>query len=134
MLYRLDELAALACDLGMDARRVSANRVDVALDDATLVFLNYPDDDDTLVAFEGTSWHAHGVMHFVTRSGSRIACDELEILVGLSVGELLVASQYMLGKLADRWLAHRDEPVDVRYIAAGEEIRVARLSGARRGV
>jgi len=127
--YRLDEVAELATELGLAARRVDANRLDVHLrEDMVLAFYNLVDENDTLVGFDSTPWHAHGIVQFMTGENTYIECDELDILVGLGSGDLLVVSRYRDGELADRWLAHKDEPLDVTYIEAGEEMRVMRLA------
>ncbi len=131
MTYRLQELAKLAQELGFDAQRVDEDRVDVSVD-AVLVFCNL-DEDDSLVGFEGTPWHAHGAVQFMTGENGHAECDELDILVGLGSGELVVVSQYLRGVLADRWLAHKDEPLSLRYIQAGEELRVYRADVGKAG-
>ena len=64
----------------------------------------------------------------MTGKNSWIELDELEILIALRSGELVVVSQFVHGTLRDRWLAHRDEPLDVRYVEPGEELRVRRLA------
>lgn len=92
MHYRLDELAAVAAELGFDARRVDTNRLDVLLDEAVLTFCNLSEDADSAVGFDGTPWH------------------------------------FVHGMLRDRWLAHRDEPLNLRYIEPGEELRVRRVA------
>jgi hypothetical protein len=127
-LYRLDELAKLAAELGLDVQRVDAASLDVHLrSDIVLIFWNLLDENDTLVGFEGTPWHSHGTVQFCTGANRYIECDELEILVGLGSGELLVVSQYRNAELVDRWIVHKNEPLDVASIEAGEELRVYRL-------
>ena len=130
MHYRLDELTALAAELGFDAKRVDRDRLDVMIDDVVLAFCNLSEDADSLVGFDGTPWHSHDLVQFMTGENSWIECDELEILIGLRSGELVVVSQFVDGVLRDRWLAHRDEPLDLRYIEPGEELRVGRMRSA----
>lgn len=127
--YRLDELAKLASEQGLEWRRVDDNRLDVTVaTDAVLAFCNLVDEDDTLVGFDGTPWHSHGIVQFMTGASTYIECDELDILIGLASGDLIVVTQYLHGELKDRWIAHKDEPLDLQYIEAGEELRVVRLS------
>lgn len=128
MRYRLDELAGLAAELGFEARRVDINRLDIVVNDAVLAFCNLIKDADSLVGFDGTPWHSHDLVQFMTGKNSWIECDELEILIGLRSGELVVVTQFVDGVLRDRWLAHRDEPLDLRYIEPGEELRARRLA------
>jgi len=128
-LYRLDELAKLASEQGLEWRRVDDNRLDVTMaTDAVRAFCYLVDENDTLVGFDGTPWHSHGVVQFMTGASSYIECDELDILIGLASGNLVIVTQYLHGELKDRWIAHKDEPFDLQYIEAGEELRVARLS------
>jgi hypothetical protein len=128
--YRLDELERLCAELGLACRRIDAARLDVIVHtDCHLAFCNLPD-GDTLVGFEGTPWHAHGSMHFGTGDANFVVCDELEILVGLSVGDLIVVSQYVSGALRDRWITHKLDEVDFKYIRPGEELRFYRLAPA----
>jgi hypothetical protein len=130
--YRLDELAKLAAELGLESRRVDANRLGVCLTaDCILDFWNLVDPEDTLVGFDGTPWHSHGVVPFTTGPATYVECDELDILVGLGCGELVVVSRYSQGQLVDRWLAHKQEPLDLEYMEAGEELRVYRLGADR---
>jgi hypothetical protein len=129
--YRLGELAKLAAELSLESRRVDSNRLDVRLAvDCVLTFCNLVDEGDTLVGFDGTPWHSHGLVQFTTGSATYIECDEFDILVGLGSGELIVVSQYLKGELVDRWIAHRDEPFDLKYIEAGEELRIYRLGAS----
>lgn len=126
--YRLDELAKLASEQGLECRRVDDNRLDVMLaSDVVLAFFNLVDENDTLVGFDGTPWHSHGAVQFMTGASTYIECDELDILVGLFSGELVIVSQYLHGELKDRWLAHKDEPLDLQHIEPGEELRAFRL-------
>jgi len=128
MAYRLDELARLASESGLVSERVDANRLDVVLfEGCRLAFCNLVAEDDTLVGFEGTPWHSHGVLTFMVGSGHYIECDELEILIGLCSGELLVVGQFVDGVLRDRWICHRKEPLIIEYLSAAEELRVLRL-------
>lgn len=130
MTYRLDELAKLASEMGLESSRVDAHRLDVRLaPDSVLSFSNLVDENDTLVGFDGTPWHSHGIVQFMTGGSTYVECDELDILSGLGNGALVIVSQFLRGELKDRWLAHKDEPLDLRYMEAGEELRVARLAG-----
>lgn len=128
-MYRLEELEQLSRELDLESRRVDANRLDVHLyDGCVLAFCNLVDEDDTLVRFDGTPWHVHGTVLFNTGGRAYTECDELDILVGLGRGELLVLSRHKNGELADRWIVHKDEPLDVKYVEPGEELRVYRLT------
>ncbi len=133
MAYRLDELARLAAELGFGCTRPDPSRVDVRLTpDTVICFLNligeeHVEGDHTLVGFEGTPWHTHGTLEFLEGTAAAVACDELEVLVGLATGELVVVSRYRHGALDDRWLEHTREPLALEHMAPGEELRVMRL-------
>ncbi len=133
MAYRLDELARLAAELGFGCSRPDPNRVDVRLTpDIVLCFLNLVGEDDvegdhTLIGFEGTPWHAHGTLEFLEGTAAELTCDELEVLVGLTTGDLVVVSRYRESALEDRWLEHRRAALELEYLAPGEELRVLRL-------
>jgi hypothetical protein len=107
---------------------IGSHRLDVVLfDECRLSFCNLPDENDTLVGFDGTPWHSHGVVSFLAGSPKYIECDELEVLIGLCSGELLVISEYADGTLRDRWIEHRNEPLELTHLGPGEELRVCRL-------
>src|SRR5262245_40470051 len=132
--YRLDELATLASELGLISDRVNTDRLDVILfEGCRLAFCNLPEAPHTLVGFDGTPWHAHGVVSFMTGSPYYVDCDELDILIGLGSGDLVVVSQFIDGKLRDRWIEHKKEPFDLKHLEPNEELRVYRLpdSGPR---
>lgn len=129
MRYRLDELAEIAGEFEWPTRRVDEHRLDVLLPgDCRLAFCNLVDDEDTLVGFDGTPWHAHGIVQFCIGGASYIDCDELDILIGLGSGELVVISEFLHGELRDRWIRHRLEPLDLEQMEVGEELRVRCLA------
>jgi hypothetical protein len=122
---RLDVIEALASELGFEARRVDSDRLDVLLDTGViLVFCNLEDEGDPLVGFEGTQWHAHGVVCLEVGEGEYVEIADVDILRALALGELVVVSQYVHDGLSDRWLAHVDGPLDAGNLGAGEVIRV----------
>jgi hypothetical protein len=128
MVYRLDDLARLAGESGLVSERVSADRLDVILfDGCRLAFCNLTAESDTLVGFDGTPWHSHGVVSFSAGSPSYVEFDELDVLIDLCSGELVVVSQLVDGALRDRWIEHKKEPLDLKYLRPNEELRVFRL-------
>jgi hypothetical protein len=48
-------------------------------------------------------------------------------LSALKSGEVVIVEQFLNSTLEDRWMQHKLEPLDLRYIAEGEELRVHRL-------
>ena len=129
MEYRLNKIAELCSEHGIKTDMPDKNRIDVTIHEGcVLSFLNLVDENDTLVGFDGTPWHSHGVVDFLTGARTYIECDELDIIVGLVSGELLIVSRYLNSILCDRWIMHKDEPLDLRYIEPGEELKVCRLA------
>lgn len=64
----------------------------------------------------------------MTGSNTYIECDELDIIIGLVSGELLIVSQYIKSSLTDRWIMHKYETLDLKCIEAGEELLIYRLA------
>ena len=129
MEYCLDKIAELCSEYGFKTNIPDKNRIDVSVcKDCVLSFLNLVNENDTLVGFDGTPWHSHDIVQFMTGSNTYIECDELEIIIGLISGELLIVSQYLNSALTDRWIMHKDEPLELKYIAAGEELKICRLA------
>ena len=129
MEYSLNNITELCSEHGFNVKRPDENRVDIQIhDDCVLSFINLVDEQDTLVGFDGTPWHTHGVVQFMTGPNTYIDCDELDLIIGLVSGELLIVSRYMESKLVDRWIIHKGEGLDLKYIEAGEELRVYRLA------
>jgi len=64
----------------------------------------------------------------MTGDATSLEYDPEELIDALASGEVLVISQYVQGELRDRWLTHRDEKLDLRYIQSEEELRVCRIA------
>jgi hypothetical protein len=129
MEYRLNKIDELCSEFGLKTDKPDKNRIDVSIgEDCVLSFLNLVEDNDTLVGFDGTPWHSHGKVQFITGSNTYIECDELDIIIGLAGGELLIVSRYLKSILTDRWIMHKNELLDLKYIEAGEELKICRLA------
>ena len=133
MAYRLDDLAALAHELGLATKWEDADSLDVVVHEGcVLSFCNL--EGDTMMGFEGTPWHHHGVLSLETGDNTYIECDELDVLIGLGSGDLLIVSSIVNGEVRDRWISHREQDLEVRHIASGEELRVFRLPEPNAGL
>ena len=64
----------------------------------------------------------------MTGTNTYIECDELDIIIGLGSGELIIVSRFLQSKLTDRWIMHKNEPLDLKYIEPGEELNICRLA------
>ena len=133
MYYRLDSMEGRAAELGLRTRRVDADRLDVTLwDDCTLTFANMRDEEDSLVGFDGTPWHSHGEVEFLTSPASSVTYDELDLLIAIAAGELVIITEYAQGVVRDRLLAHKAAPLDVSYVRPGDEVRVLAVTASPR--
>jgi hypothetical protein len=122
---RLDVIEAQAAHLGFESRRVDRDQLDIVLDAGViLVFSTLDDGADSRVGFDATGWHAHGVVGLEVSKGEYTGVDEVDILPALAHGELVVVSQYVRGKLRDRWLAVVDAPLDGADAGAEEALQI----------
>jgi len=129
MYYDLDSLEELSAELGFRTSKPSADVLEIALlEGVTLEFHNLRDAEDTMVGFSGGQWHSHGKLMLMSGDKTYVELDEFDILDRIKSGAVLIAERYLNGTLTDRWLAHKDEKVDVEYIEPGEEICIRRLA------
>lgn len=125
MTYDLDGIENECASLGIRCRRIDSDQVDVLLaSDCVLQFSNQPSEGDTMVGFSDTPWHSHDKLMVMTGGSTYIECSELDIVRLIALGDLVIVSQIMNGQLADRWLAHRAELLDLQHIEEGEELRI----------
>lgn len=128
MYYDLDIIEEHCEELGFPSRRASSDSVNVQIrEGVTLEFHNLRDTEDTLVGFSGTPFHFHGKATLNTGDSTYVELDELDVLKGIRSGEILIVEQHINGSLNDRWIAHKHEKIDVKYIEPGEEMRIYRL-------
>ena len=126
--YDLDMLQAYSEELGFSVRRSSPDALEIQLvDDVILEFRNLRDEEDTIAGFRGVPSHFHGKAVLETGNSTHVELDELDVLKGIKPGEILIAERYVDGTLRDRWIAHKHEKMDVKYIEPGEEMRIYRL-------
>jgi hypothetical protein len=129
MYYELDELDELCREIGFTSSRTSSDVLEVSIvDDAVLLFQNLRDEEDTAIGFKGTAWHSHDKLFLMLDKSQYCEVDVFEILKGLKSGDILIIERYKNNVLDDRWLAHKNENVDVQYIEPGAEMRVRRLA------
>lgn len=128
MRFDLERVSELCEEVGLQCGRRSPDELAVTLEPGvTLLFQNAPN-DDSLVGFEGTGWHAQDGLTCSDRHGSYVELSYLELVSGLAGGTVLVCELWLRGELADRWLVHRDFVDECRFLQDGEEIRIRPVS------
>jgi hypothetical protein len=129
--YDLKLIHDLCAEVGFCCHIRSEDRVEIELGkDAKLIFMNSVRDEDCLVCFEGTPWHAHDDIMFADNHGHYIEVDYLNLVTGLKDGLILICESWIEEKLADRWLIHRDYNDEFRFLRKSEEIRVYSIHSA----
>ena len=127
MGYDLSNAHKRCVELGLSSTFRDKGRLEVNLGhDIVLCFQNAESDEDCLIGFEDTPWHAHDEIMFSDAHGNFIVMNYLEILDGLADGRLLVCEVRKNGILSDRWLIHQDCNNEFKYMHPDEEIRVVR--------
>jgi hypothetical protein len=128
MYYDLDMLEEYCEELGFSSIRPSPDSLKVKiLEGIDLEFHNLRDTEDTLAGFNGTPSHWHGRAMLEIGDARYVELDELDLVKGLRSGDIVIVERYLKGALKDRWIAHKEEKLDVQYIEPGEEVRVHRL-------
>ena len=128
MNYNLEALAKLCAERSLTFHRPTEHALEVTIaPDCILAFENLIAEKDTIAGFKETAWHFHGTLLLMTDEATSIEYSELGVVEGLLSGDIIVLSRYLTGKLAMRWLAHKEEKIDIKYIAPGEELRAQRL-------
>jgi hypothetical protein len=126
--YQLASLTEMCAELELEHHWVNENELEIRFSpECILLFQNMPDEKDTAFGFKDTPWHAHESLRFMTGEDTYVDLDELEIVLGIAVGDILIVSRYVSGKLEDRWLTHKKEKLDLKYMFPEEELRVLRL-------
>ena len=125
-LTLLDELSR---EIGLTSSFRNPNRLEIDLGGGRILcFINH-DETLSLVAFEGSPWHAHDSVMFARRGGEYVELDYLGLLSGLSIGKVLVREEWREGKLVEMCLIHcdyNDVNDEFEYMQEGDEIRVVR--------
>ncbi len=127
MPYDLDMIEELSREIGLAARR-GDQRVEIDLGEgAVLWFQNLEPERESLIGFPDTPWHEHGKLIFVDGCGNRLDVDQLDLLIGLKDGHILVCEQRTEDRVVARWLVHdRYNNIGLEYMKQGERIVVRR--------
>jgi len=127
MNYEIDLIDRLCEELDLKRAIRSAHEIAIEVDDGLhFLFKNLEDEDDCLLAFEGTPWHGHGGLMF-TRGAEYIELDYLDVVAGFADGTILICELLQQGVCVDRWPVHRDCPDHFKYMQEDEEFRIRRV-------
>lgn len=132
MRYDLKMIFDLSEEIGLRCVSQALNKVAIELEPSVvLVFQNFDSEDDCLMYFQGTDWHAHGDLMCADRHGYYIDLSYLDVLTGAADGTVLLCELWCHEELADRRIVHRDYVDEFQYMQVGEEIRIRPL-GSRK--
>ena len=76
------------------------------------------------------AWHKHDLIRFGDHRGYIELCD-LDLIVALKEGRVLICERQMDGRIVDRWLAHHeyiDANFDFQQLEQDERIIVRRAT------
>ncbi|MEM1300535.1 MAG: hypothetical protein AAGH68_14780 [Pseudomonadota bacterium] len=127
---KLDQLERAASELGFETARRSPFRLHVHLDEELIMEFLGSSEDELTFGFGGTPWHTHETVLLSIANGRYSEFSASDVLLNLRSGELVIIEQFQSDKLLDRWIAHRDEPVDLQHIEPSEVLVVRRLTDA----
>jgi hypothetical protein len=129
MSYDLKAIEQVCLRHRFSLRRCSDCEVEVDFaSQGALTFANTDQGTDTYLGFRDCPWHSHGTLMLMTGDATFVEYAPEDLIEALVSGEVLVVSQYIGGQVRDRWLSHRDERLDLRYVETGEELRVCRIA------
>jgi hypothetical protein len=128
MRFEIGLIFELCCEIGLKARAIQGKRVEIDVgENAVLCFENAEgEEDDCVVGFLGTPWHAHGNLEFADPRGLYVELDYLGVISALVDGTVLICERHAGGNLTDRWLIHRDYNDEFDYMETGERFVVRR--------
>lgn len=128
MRYELDLALALCSKMGVSARVVAGQRVEIDVGEGAVLCFENAEHDDCSIGFLDTPWHAHGHLMFADGGGNWVELDYLGLIVGLKEGEVLVCEQQMDSRTTDRWLVHKEYNDEFKHLQEGECIVVRRAA------
>jgi len=113
MSYDLNLVQQLCREIGLSARIIDVDHVDVDLGEgAVLRFQNAEREADCLIGFPTDvpgkyAWHLHDPIQFGDHRGYIELCY-LDLVVALKEGRVLVCERHKQDRIVDRWLAHHE--------------------------
>lgn len=129
MRYELELIHQLSSELELPCN-VTDERAEVTLGQGVvLCFQNSERQEDCLIGFKGTPWHAHDDIAFEDGLGNSIELNYLDLVSGLKDGSVFICERWKDREAIDRWLIHRDcndLKNELKYMSEYEELRVFR--------
>lgn len=127
LLLDFDKIATAAEELGFAYKRTDAS-LRVTLEETVhLDFVNDFEENNNAIGFSDTAWHFHDKLTIMGGDGCYQDLPPDEVLLCVATGELLLAEQWIYGKLTRRWLHYGSTPFSTTYFNEGEECRVRRI-------
>jgi hypothetical protein len=131
MRYDLETLNEFCREIGLNSRKTGSSSLEVSLGDKmVLCFQNAERDEDCLIGFADTPWHALGDLMFSDHHGHFVELDPLNILRGLCSGDVLICEQEVSGSVVDRWLVHKVFNDELQNLIPDERLIVRRADCA----
>lgn len=129
-MFDLDLVYTVATESGLPTDRPTENRVSVVLGDrCTIHFENRPEDQDTLIGFDGVDpgWHSHGDLWASTLGETSVGPVAAKIIELLIEGTLLVEEIHESTGRRSAALVSRDA-ASAKYIRPGETVSYFRVA------
>jgi hypothetical protein len=129
MRYDLDLIYELCQEIGLPAR-LDPSKQGVEIDvgqDAVLCFQNL-EEDDCMIGFLDTPWHAHDNLIFYGRHGYSTEMEYFDLPVALKDGRVLICEMVANDRVVDRWLIHCEHNDEFEHLEEGEKIVVRRAN------
>ena len=127
MILDLRSISECVKDIGFTILHEKSNCLDIEIAEGIIfTFKNMEEVNDNAFGFKDTPWHSHDKLLLNTKGNEYVELNDIEIIAGIRDGDILLCEQYLNGILSDRWLRHKDEKYDNKFIEAGEEIRISR--------
>ncbi len=127
MTYDLKAIEAICLKNQLKCAFISDYEIEVFVaSDSILIFANTVEGNDNYLGFRGMPWHSHEKLILMTGDSTYVEYGPSELLSNIISGHVMIVTQYGNGVIKDKWLAHRDERMDIRYIEPDEELRIYR--------
>ena len=125
---RLHPMAEAATSLEFRVEVVAPDQLLIELSDGISLQILAPPDDEIIVGFLALPWHFHGTLCLEINEDEYLYVTVDDLLLLLRTGEALIVEQLVESQLEDRWIVHKNRPLELKYIEPEEVLLVRRLS------